>query len=177
MGLTVTFTAPWIARMLTQAPVPTFFCSFAPGIARANACSFRDWPLAIEPAPVSRTVPIVNHVERRPSSERSVAPVIVFAAGGPERVAVATRLELFRAVTTKSTIEFGARLPRARLSAAAVQTQSRPALGQSLSASVGPQLWWGEMLSCASGTLTRYGIAGGPHSSRRDAVLPPDVEW
>src|SRR5262245_12042067 len=100
--------------MSTQAPVPTFFCSLAPGIARANACSFRVWPFAIEPAPVRRTVPIVNHVERRASRLRRVAPVIDLAAGGPEMVAVATRVELLRVVTAKSVIELGARLPSAR---------------------------------------------------------------
>ena len=79
--------------------------------------------------------------------------------------------------TTKSVMELGARLPRARFSAAADQTQSRPLLGQSSSASVDPQTWCGEMASKASSTPTRYGMAGGPHSSSREAVFPPEVEW
>jgi hypothetical protein len=97
-------------------------------------------PFAIVPPPVSRSTPILNQDDRSPSSERTSEPDIVVEPDGPDSLAVATRLEPLRSLTTKSRIELGAFPPSARLSAAADQTQSRPALKQSSSASEGPQL-------------------------------------
>jgi hypothetical protein len=114
----------------------------------------------------------VNHVERSPSLERKSAPL---KSTGPGFTCTsATRLDELREVL-RSLREPS---PSARRIADPRQTQSRPAFGQSSSASVDPQRWWGEIESKGSGTLLRYGNSTWlePHSSETEAVLPPEVE-
>ena len=98
------------------------------------------WPLLIVPPPVMRMTPIVNHVERSPSTERIVPPLIEVVPDAPVAVTFATRIEGLR-VTVMSVSPFGALAPSFDFTADPVQTQSRPGVGgQSTSESIGPQM-------------------------------------
>ena len=107
----------------------------------------------------SDITPTVNHVERRPIAERSVAAETVCGVSGVTRLSLPTRPAAFATVVASV---IGPVTLSALLMVCAVT-------------GTGPQLWYGEMSSYGSGTETRYGSAV-PVQSTLDSVWPPEVE-
>src|ERR1019366_5439572 len=91
----------------------------------------------------SDITPTVNHVERRPIAERSVAADTVSAASGVTRLSSPTRPAAFATVVASV-------IGPVSLSDLLMVC---PVTG------TGPQLWYGEMSSYGSGTEMRYGTA------------------
>ena len=109
----------------------------------------------------SDSIPTVNHVERRPSADRTVAAgTSVWSPAVSTSDSVCTRPEELSDVRASAAARIGT--CSALASAAAVN-------------GYGPQLWYGEIVSYGSGTETRYGSAV-PQTSPELAVLPPELE-
>src|SRR5690606_19446497 len=115
------------------------------------------------PAPHPRRT--VNQVSRSPSRARTSAPLIC-----TERPAVVvTRTARTRGET-----------PRARISTRATGPPTPRSVPRRAGENRGgsDHTWYGEMRSCGSGTLTRYGRATEPGQAIcTPSVRPPEVEW
>src|SRR5579871_1790053 len=111
----------------------------------------------------SESTPTLNHVERRLSAPATVPPVTTESDGLPWATVVtssfATRFEWLRLTVASTGLPVSA-------SAAA---RSLPVTG------IGPQEWYGEIVSYGSFTETRYG-APPPQASAADCVRPPVLE-